>query len=43
MIPCKCVKIAHNISSWDLTYIFVEKIEEKRNKRERMEEFSLTK
>jgi hypothetical protein len=40
---CKCVEPAQNRSIWELTYTVVEKIEEKRSRRERMEELSLTK
>jgi hypothetical protein len=36
---CKCVEPAHNRSSWELTYKVAEKIEEKRSRREIMEEF----
>jgi hypothetical protein len=43
MIPCKCGEPTHNISILELTYIVAEKIEEKISRRERMEEFSLTK
>jgi hypothetical protein len=42
LIPCKFVENSHNRSSWELTYTVAEKIEEKRSRRERMEEFSLT-
>jgi hypothetical protein len=40
LIPCKCVELAQNIYSWESTYIVAEKIEEKRSRGERMEEFS---
>jgi hypothetical protein len=40
---CKCVEPTQNRYSWELTYIVAEKIEEKRSRRKRMEELSLTK
>jgi hypothetical protein len=40
---CKCVEPTQNRSSWELTYKVAEKIEENISKRERMEDFSLTK
>jgi hypothetical protein len=42
LIPCKCVEPTQNRCIWELTYTIVEKIEETRSRRERMEEFSLT-
>jgi hypothetical protein len=42
LVPCKFFETAQNISSYKIIHTFAERNLERRGRRERMEEFSLT-